>query len=172
MLHRTYTLCKTHPTTLPTPVNHLIGKGLWNSTHIMWESRKVCRVGKKQASCPSSMVTRDASLFNVFQRYTISLTHLLPCHHQHHRDFFLFFVIKRLLQYSWKLSISRWRASCHFLTTKPTHEEPSSSLPPLLPSYCQQHSKKQQKRMRICILSESSLSNWTTSCLWNNHFIS
>lgn len=144
-------------------------------THVMWETRKVCKAGKKQASCPSSMVTRDASLFKLFQRYTIILTHLLPCHHQHHRDFFLFFVIKRLLlQYSWKLSTSRrwWRSSCHFLTTKPTHEEPSSSLPPLLPSYCQQHSKKQQKRMRICILSESPLSNWTTSCLWNNHFIS
>lgn len=39
------------------------------------------------------------------------------------RVFFLSFLIKRLLlEYSWKLSISRrwWRASCHFLTASQT----------------------------------------------------
>ena len=144
-------------------------------TQVTWETGKVCRVGKRQTSYPAAMVTRDISLFKLFQHCTISLTHLLPCHHQHHRDFFLFFLIKRLLlEYSWKLTISRrwWRASCHFLTPKPNDEEPNSSLPSLLPSYCQQHSKKQQKGMRIFILSECPLSNWRTSCLWKNHLIS
>lgn len=66
-------------------------------TQVTWETIKVCRVGKWQASCPAAMVTRGISLFNLFQHHTTSLTQLLPWHNQHHRDFFLFFLIKRLL---------------------------------------------------------------------------
>lgn len=105
----------------------------------------MCTVGKRQASCPAARVTRDRSLFRFFQHYTISLTHLLPCYHLHHRAYYSSLVFKRLLvEYSQRLSINLQEMVNSFFPFSDPQAKPQRTrrpLPSLLLSYGPHHCK-------------------------------